>query len=339
MHVRGRLLAIEERENRPQIVWEYSTGSRAPGPVVLAPDDSIRLHCSDGCLHGVSAAGKQLWPPASVGQPLGYAAPMVDHEGNTWISAFDGGLIHVDSNGRVQKPGRYFRSRQKFNSAGIIHAGVLYVGSEDGYVFAIRLEPDRGVSLWNHAGDQGCTGWYIHSAPAIAEDDVVVVAGCDEQLYGFAPDGRRLWKTPLPGQLLGSPVIDREGHIYIGVSQLQRGQEARGMLVCIDGNSHKTRWECPAAGPVESTPVVGDDDLIYFGDNAGAIHAVDVRGAIQWTAQVESPVRSAGTLFAPGRLAFGLDNETLVVLKCSSAGVATAGWPKIGRTLRQSNFA
>jgi outer membrane protein assembly factor BamB len=339
LHIQGRLLAMEEHDGRPQVVWEYVTGSRAPGPAVLTPDDTIRLHCGDGCLHGVSSAGKQLWPPAQVGQPLGYAAPIVDRQGNTWISAFDGGLLHVDPNGRLQKPGPYFRSRQKFNSAGVVHAGVLYVGSEDGYMFAIQLDAEQGVNLWDHAAEQGYTGWYIHSAPAITEDGVVVVAGSDEHLYGFAPDGRQLWQTPLPGQMLGSPVIDPHGHIYLGVSQSQRGQEPQGMLVSIDGNSHKLRWECRAAGPVESTPVVGDDGLIYFGDNSGHIHAADPRGSIRWTAQVESPVRSAGTLLAPGRLAFGLDNETLVVLKCSSGGLASGGWPKLGRTLRQCGIA
>ena len=41
----------------------------------------------------------------------------------------------------------------------------------------------------------------------------------------------------------------------------------------------------------------------------------------------------------PGRLAFGLDNETLVVLNCSSGGLAPEGWPKIGRTAGQGNLA
>ena len=76
-------------------------------------------------------------------------------------------------------------------------------------------------------------------------------------------------------------------------------------------------------------------NLVYFGDNAGVIHAVDFRGQGQWTARVEAPVRSAGTILAPGRVAFGLDNETLMVLKCSSQGLAQTGWPKIGGSLGQ----
>jgi outer membrane protein assembly factor BamB len=154
-------------------------------------------------------------------------------------------------------------------------------------------------------------------------------------LFGFSPSGGTLWSVRLPGQMLGSPVIDAGGHVYVGVSQAQRGQEPHGMLVCVDGNSHQIRWQYTANAAVESTPVVGDDGVIYFGDNAGTIHAVDDGGTARWTARVESAVRSAGTILAPGRLAFGLDDDTLVVLACSSKGLAE-GWPKLGRTAAQT---
>lgn len=335
LHVQGRLIALEVQEDRPEVCWEYVTSSHAPGPVGVAADGTLRLHCSDGMLHCLSFEGKQIYPPVPVGEPLGYAAPMADQDGNTWVSAFDGGLVMVDVEGRLQKPGRYFRSRQKFDASGIIHDGVLYIGSEEGCVFAIQLGPRKGTNLWDHAAGRGVTGWYVHSSPAVAADGSIVVAGRDEHLYGFGVDGRPLWKTAMPGQALASPVIDRHGQIYVGVSQSQRGEHPAGVLVCIDGNSHKIRWQYKAAGPVESTPVIGDDDVLYFGDNEGTIHGVDSRGGAVWTAKVESAVRSSGTIVAPGRVAFGLDDGTLIALKCSSKGLAESGWPKIGRTLGQ----
>ncbi len=337
LHLRGRLFALEVSAGKPQVAWEYVTGKHAPGPAIVGPCDAVYLHTTDGYLHCIDgASGKQNWPPAYVGEPLGYATPIVDPDGNIWISALEGGLIKVDSQGRVQKPGPFFRTRQKFDSAGIIAAGVLYIGADSGYVFAIQAEGERGVNLWNHAGDQGFAGWCIHSAPALTADGILVVAGHDDLLFGFSAGGTPAWKTTMPGQMLGSPVLDRYGHIYAGVSQFPRGRQPRGLLVCLDGNSHKIRWEYRAAGAVESTPVIGDDDVIYFGDNTGQIHAVDFHGQGLWTAQVGAPVRSAGTILAPGRVAFGLDNETLVVLECSSGGLAAEGWPKIGRTLGQT---
>ena len=63
----------------------------SPGPVVVGPEDSVFLHAADGCLHCIDgASGKQKRPPAYVGEPLGCAAPVVDREGNAWISARGG---------------------------------------------------------------------------------------------------------------------------------------------------------------------------------------------------------------------------------------------------------
>ncbi len=332
-----RLVALEEENGKAKTVWEYVIGSPVPGRTVVGSDGNIRLHCADGFLHCVTPQGKQAWSPAKVGEPLGFAAPLVDSEANTWISAYEGGLVKVDPDGRMQNT-PHFRSRRKFDSAGIICDRVIYIGSEDGYVFAIRTDGSRGTNIWDHSAEQGYTGWFLNSSPVVTADSVIVVAGRDEHIYGFGLGGVQTWKTKMPGQMLGSPVLDSHGHVYVGISKTRRGQKGQGLLVSVDGNSHKIRWEYSAAGPVESTPVIGDDQIIYFGDNGGVIHAVDTRGNPQWTGQVATAVRSAGTIVAPNRLAFGLDNETLVVLKCSSGGLASKGWPKIGRNLEQSGL-
>jgi outer membrane protein assembly factor BamB len=335
----GRLVALLEEAEKPRVVWEYVVGSHVPGPIVLAPDGTLRLHSADGYLHAVTPDGKQAFVPAHVGQPLGWATPVVDEAGNTWISAYDGGLLRVAPEGKpAVQP--FFRSRQKLDSAGIVLDRVLYVGSEDGYLFAIELGEQRGFNRWNHAIDQGYTGGYLNSSPAVSEDGgTIIVASRDEVLFGFAPTGGTAWTTRLPGQMLGSPVVDRHGHLYVGVSQFPRGQEGRGLLVSIDGNSHQIRWQYSAAGPVESTPAIGDDDILYFGDNSGTLHAVDSQGRAVWTAKVEAPVRSAAVILAPQRVAFGLDDDTLVVLRCSSQGLSPNGWPKFRRTLGQSGLA
>lgn len=334
----GRLLAIVEEHDKPTIVWEYVTGSHSPGPVVIGPDGVLRVHTADGLLHAVSTSGKQAWAPVSVGEPLGWAGPVLDEVGNTYISAYDGGLLRVNAQGKPQA-GAYFRSRRKLDSTGVVLDGVLLIGSEDGYVFAIRLDSDKGTNTWDHAIDAGYTGGFVNSSPAVSDDaGTIVFAARDGTLFGFAPGGATAWSVKLPGQLLGSPVIDTHGQIYVGLGQARRGRRASGGLVCVDGASHKIRWQYEAAAPVESTPLIGDDETIYFGDDSGTIHALNTRGQSQWTAKVEAAVRSAGTLIAPGRIAFALDDDTLVVLKCSSQRLPERGWPKILRNPGQSGL-
>jgi outer membrane protein assembly factor BamB len=330
----GRLVALQVEEDVPAVLWEYVIGSHIPGPIAVAPDGTLRAHSADGFLHAVSTEGRQAWSPAHVGEPLGWAAPLVDVEGNTWISAYDGGLIHVSAGGRMS-PGRYFRSRQRFDSTGLIQGGVLYIGAEDGYMFAIRLDPQKGENLWDHSNDLAYAGGFVNSAPVMTEGGVLVVAARNEKLVGFSPTGSMVWHCVMPGQLLGSPVIDRHGHLYVAATVAERGRPGRGFLVCVDGNSHKVRWQYATEAPIESTPAVGDDGLVYFGDNSGTIHAVGDRGMPEWTAKVECAVRSAATIPAAQRVAFGLDDDTLVVLKCSSQSLSGV-WPKLGRTLGQS---
>ena len=338
LHHADRLVALKETDGKVAVAWEYVTGCRAPGPVVIAADGALRLHTADGLLHAITPAGKQLWPPAKVGEPLANAVPVVVAAGNTYVSGFEGGLLKIDARGKLLRPAVY-RGRQRLDCGGVWREGVLYVGSDEGYLLALDLRGEKAESLWNQTADQGHAGWYIRCWPALSDDGVLIVPGQDEHLYGFRLEGAFAFRTPMPGQMLGSPVIDRHGHIYVGISATLRGQPPRGSLVCLDGNSHQVRWEYKARGPVESTPVIGADDVIYFGDNAGVIHAVDFHGQPLWTAEVGSPVRSAGAILAPQRVAFGLDDQTLVALTCSSPALAADGWPKIGRTLTQNGLA
>jgi len=336
--VGNRLAMFVAQGDCHQRQWEYSLGGVIHGSPVVGPEGNVRVHCADGYLHTLNANGERVHEPVAVGEPLGYASPAVDSEGNTWISAYAGGLIKVDAAGRVgDRP--FFRTRQKFDCPGLIHKGVYYVGCMNHYVFAISLEGERGRNLWNHSQGEGQTGWYVNAAPALVGETTLLVASGDEHLYAFSLDGQRIWRTRMPGMMLGSPVLDRDHTVYVGISQSRRGQDNRGMLVSLDPVSHQIKWQHEVDAPVESTPVIGDDGLIYFGDNDGNVHAVDQQGQAVWVEPLGVPVRSAGAILAKERLAFGLDDGMLVVLKCSSPGLRAGGWPKFRATPQQSGAA
>jgi len=328
-----RLVAFTEHEEEPRELWDYPTRGHIPGSAIVGRDGNIRVHSGDGMLHSIKPDGQQAFA-AKVGQPLGWASPLVDNDEHTLISAYSGGILKIDANGgRPNQP--FFRSRQKFDSTGVIHQGVLYIGAEDAFVYAIRLAGSRGRNEWNQDKHHGKTEWFINTAIAF-HDGLFVVAGRDEYLYAFDDKGQQIWRVHLRGQMLGSPVIDGEGNIYVGVSLEKRGEESHGTLVCVKGASHAVSWEYDAGAAIESTPVIGDDGMLYFGDNDGVIHAINLDGQRQWTQHVGSPVRSAGTITPSKRVLFGTDRGCLVALACSSSGLAKGGWPKFLGSLEQS---
>lgn len=323
----SKLVAFDWKNSGLEVLWQYDCVGHVPGSPVLGNDGLIRVHSSDGWLHCVDQGGAREWDPVPVGEPLGWAAPVVDADGNTYVSAYSGGLLKVTARGNFKNT-PFFRTRQKFDSTGVIYQGTLYIGSEDAYVYAIELGDEAGRNLWDQLDNGGKTDWFINSAPAITAEGMIVVAGRDENLYGFHRDGKLAWKIFIPGQMLSSPLIGGNGDIFIGNSILRVNQKDRGTMICIDGSSHRVRWEYEAKGAVESIPVIGDDDVLYFGDNAGYIHALRPDGHCLWATNVRSAVRSAGMIVGPNRLVFGTDNGTMIGILCSSGGVSRKGWAK-----------
>lgn len=333
-----KVVALREEAGQLDRLWEYTTGGNIPGSPVIGGDGRIRVHSGDGLLHCLTETGEQAWPPVKVGEPLGWASPITDEDSNTWVGAYRGGLIKIDARG-VRQGDTFFRTRQKFDSTGFVYRETLFIGAEDGFVYAVSLDGRRGKNLWDQLADQGKTDWFINSAPVLTSDHTLVVAGRDEYLYGFSLDGDQRWKLHLRGQMLASPVVAPDGDIFVGVSLERRGGASWGKLICVDGQSHQERWEYQADGPVESTPVVGDDGIVYFGDNKGTVHALDGDGGVQWKTAAGAAVRSCGTIPWPHRVVFGLDNGTLAALRCSSTGLPDKGWPKYMRSGNQSGMA
>jgi outer membrane protein assembly factor BamB len=328
------LVCLEASTSSVTALWTYPTAGHIPGSPVLASDGIVRVHSADGLLHGVDRSGVRVWQVA-VGEPLGWASPLVDASSNTFLCSEAGGLLRVDARG-MRDPRPFFPSHRRFDSTGLLHDGVVYVGAEDAFVYAIDVRGARGTNRWDHAAGRGKTEWFINSAPAPGPDGSIIVAGRDEFLYAFDCDGQVLWKVHIRGQMLASPIVSAEGDVYVGVSLLERGRPAAGKLVCVNTTARQVHWEYEAAGPVESTPVLGSDGIVYFGDNAGIVHAVNRNSTRCWASRVGAPVRSAGTIIAPERVLFGQDDGTLVALACSSPALAAGGWPKYLGTASQA---
>lgn len=308
--------------------WRYETGGAILRSPAIGMDGNVRVHSGDGRLHVVTPDGRCAFEPVAVGEPLGWASPLVDSQNNTWICRHGGGLTKIDAFGQTgQRP--FYRMRHRFDCTGLIHGGTLYVGCEEHYVYAIPLDGDTGRNVWSHSTELGRTGCAIHCPLASGAGGELLVISQDDRLYAFGLDGQSRWSIPLPGHGLSSPVVDEDGTIYLGISQNPRDEPARGVLLALRSATRQIKWQYAVDAPIESTPVIGDDGIVYFGDNNSVIHAIDPQGKPVWRAAFEAPIRSAGTIIDRGLVAFGTDNGSLLVLKCSSQALRPRGWPKL----------
>jgi outer membrane protein assembly factor BamB len=319
-------------------LWERPLEGAIPGPVAVGVDGFIRVHAGDGKLYVFNSCGDLCWEPVTVGPPLGFAAPTMDPSGRTYIHGHVGGLYRLEP--RSTRPSApFWKSRKRLDAPSILIDGVLYTGGDDHCLHAIDAQSEVGSPRWDTDRGQGRTTWSIHSEPIPVPLRRLLVPSRDQTLRAFAADGSVAWTADPRGQMLGSPVIDGSGVVLIGVSRSERGFDPSGALVFIRAEDGETLSEFEAQGPVESTPVIGDDGVVYFGDNAGFVHALDPAGQELWMTDCKAPVRSAGAMLGPGRVAFGTDAGELVVLACSSLSLAASGWPKFRGGTEQSGIA
>ena len=328
----AELVCLIPQDTDCEVAWKFSAADLIPGSPVIGPDGICCVHSSDGLLHAIDSDGRPARVPTKVGPALGWATPLVDAAGQVWISASAGGVMRVDASGQTTaRP--FLRSPSRLDCTGALHGDVLYLGGEDQFLHAISLAGERGRELWNQSDKIGLTGWYINSAVLLADGPIVIAVSRDDHVYAFEPTGRLIWQTPLGGHALGNPVLTPRGDVIIGLSVSPSGEHAvTGRLVAINVKSGQFTWQAEFDSPVESTPVVGDSGEIYMGENSGAIHGLDARGQRLWSEPAGCSVRSAGTLLPSGLVVFGLDDGSLIAVRCESRGLAT-GWPKLLRTL------
>jgi outer membrane protein assembly factor BamB len=100
-------------------------------------------------------------------------------------------------------------TRDLIDSSPAVANGAVYVGSNDGKLYAFNAS--SGDGLW-----AASTGYLIYySSPAVA-NGVVYVGSYDHKLYAFnASSGATLWSTSTGDPIDSSPTV-ANGVVYIG---------------------------------------------------------------------------------------------------------------------------
>ena len=95
--------------------------------------------------------------------------------------------------------------------------GTIYVGSDDGKVYAVQ--PD-GTKEWEFE-----TGGAVSSSPVVGYFGGVLriyVGSEDKKVYAIDSDGKEQWNFETGGIISSSPAISNSGIIYVGSEEIGR---------------------------------------------------------------------------------------------------------------------
>lgn len=263
------------------------------------------------------------------------------------VSAFQNRLFN---NGKYKPLGNLkwaFKTNGKIFSSPIVHDGIVYIGSEDGCLYAI--EEKTGKTNWKFK-----TGGAVHSSPAIFKN-TVYIGSFDGYYYAIdTKTGRLKWKFKTGGEhwsgevsflgmkpvdmymydlwdfFLSSPVINPDGKnpsIFFGSSD--------GNVYALNVNTGQLKWKFETKGSIHCSPVLYKN-TVYIGSWDANLYAIDIEtGKEHWRFETGKQTGFKGiestVAVANGMVYFGARDPFLFALNAETGKLvwkydATYSW-------------
>ncbi len=205
-----------------------------------------------------------------------YSSPTIGPDGIVYAGSLDGHLYAVDSHGVVKWK---FKTGDFINSSAAIGvdsqkgaAYFVYFASSDGNVYALDNE---GNLEWSYK-----TNAPIVASVAVGHSGAVYVNSTDGNLYALDPTtGKKIWSIYLavgsPAGNWSSPAIDEaKGMVYVG--------GGAGLMSAVDFGG-AVKWQfLSGLGKGVASPVIGDDENIYFSGFDKQMYCLDSSGQLIW---------------------------------------------------------
>ncbi len=201
----------------------------------------------------------------------------------------------------------------RVQSSPAVVGGILYVGSWDGYLYA--LDASSGALKWKYK-----TGSMITTSGPAVVSGVVYVGAENGTVYAVnASNGSLKWKRSIGGSIRSSPAVSG-GTLYIGnmVKAIPTGMN--GYVYALNANTGGVKWVSDKTWAVRTSPAVADGK-VFFGSDASKVFALNATtGAQIWAHLVLGMVRSSPAV-GNGLVYIGDDGGQLYALDIDNGAV------------------
>jgi eukaryotic-like serine/threonine-protein kinase len=146
------------------------------------------------------------------------------------------------------------------HSSPVLANGVLYVGSQDGTLFAVQ--ESTGQTLWTYK----VSSW-VDSTPAVV-NNMVYFGSNDGYFYALnAHTGQKVWSYNVTYPIRSSPAVV-DGKVYFGCEDYK--------VYCLRADTGKKVWVKATNGSVTSSPTMVNG-VLFVGSADGNLYGIDAR--------------------------------------------------------------
>jgi outer membrane protein assembly factor BamB/tRNA A-37 threonylcarbamoyl transferase component Bud32 len=224
----------------------FTTPEAAVGLVFFGSDDGNMYALKPG-----TTSAREMWS-FNVMVPI-RSSPRVSND-RIFFGTDTGEFLCLNVSGELAWR---FETRRRIMTTPLIHEGVVYIGSDDWYVYALDVR--QGYSNWRFR-----TRGPVVSSPAYG-DNTIYIGSADGFVYALeALGGRESWKYEVGKAVTSSPFAYGDA-VYVGAVD--------GALYCLHAKTGELLWRFQSNGAIVSSPRVVED-IVYVGSDDKHIYAL-----------------------------------------------------------------
>ena len=172
--------------------------------------------------------------------------------------------------------------------------GTVYVGSADGYLYAVNSD---GTEKWkNLIGYDN-----LVSSPAIDLDGTIYIGTDWGHFYAINSDGTEKWEFQTELGIESSPAIDLDGTIYIFSTD-------KHLYAINPDGTKKWEFQLGGVGIIAFSPAIGAGGTIYIGSWDKYLYAINPDGTLKWKYEANLSISSSPTIGPNETIYVGVDN-------------------------------